>query len=412
MEVDPAVLVNVNTPEEAARVEETLPGGGSEGGSGGGPDGPSTGGSGGASTERVVSLDAFRGVTIAAMILVNNPGSWSYVYPPLAHAAWHGWTPTDLIFPYFLFIVGVAIPYSFRRRLAEGADRMDLVRHIARRSAILIALGLAMRAVPDFDVATMRYYGVLQRIGLVYFAAATLYVYVGVRGRLAWTLGLLLGYWALMTLVPVPGYGAGDLSPEGNLAAWLDRVVLDGHLWQDTWDPEGLLSTLPAVATSLLGIFTGEGLQSDRTAVEKTRGMLYAGVALSLVGWAWGLLFPINKNLWTSSYVVFTAGTALLALGAMYWLIDARRLRGAWQEWMVVYGRNAIVVFVASGMVSKAMARIRVGDGASLYGWIYENLFRSWAGAYPGSVAFAATYVLFWLAIMWILHVRRIYVRI
>lgn len=404
VEVDRAVLLNVNEPEEIARVEETLAGVGSEGGS--------DGGSGSGSPERVVSLDAFRGVTIAAMILVNNPGSWSYVYPPLAHAAWHGWTPTDLIFPYFLFIVGVAIPYSFRRRLAEGADRMDLVRHIARRSAILIALGLAMRAVPDFDVATIRYYGVLQRIGLVYFAAATLYVYVGVRGRLAWTLGLLLGYWVLMTLVPVPGYGAGDLSPEGNLAAWLDRVVLDGHLWQDTWDPEGLLSTLPAVATSLLGIFTGEGLQSDRTAVEKTRGMLYAGVALSLAGWAWGLIFPINKNLWTSSYVVFTAGTALLALGAMYWLIDARRLRGAWQEWMVVYGRNAIVVFVASGMVSKAMARIRVGDGASLYGWIYENLFRSWAGAYPGSVAFAATYVLFWLAIMWILHVRRIYIRI
>lgn len=364
------------------------------------------------SWERVVSLDAFRGVTIAAMILVNNPGSWSYVYPPLAHAAWHGWTPTDLIFPYFLFIVGVAIPYSFRRRLAEGADRMDLVRHVARRSAILIALGLAMRAVPDFDVATMRYYGVLQRIGLVYFAAATLYVYVGMAGRMAWTLGLLLGYWALMTLVPVPGFGAGDLSPDGNLAAWLDRALLDGHLWQDTWDPEGLLSTLPAVATSLLGIFTGEGLQSDREGVDKTRNMLYAGVALSLVGWAWGLVFPINKNLWTSSYVVFTAGTALLALGAMYWLIDVRRLRGAWQEWMVVYGRNAIVVFVASGMVSKAMTRIRVGDGDSLYGWIYENLFRSWAGAYPGSVAFAATYVLFWLAIMWIFHVRRIYIRI
>jgi len=378
--------------------------------------------SGGAS-ERVVSLDAFRGLTIAAMILVNNPGSWAHVYPPLAHAAWHGWTPTDLIFPYFLFILGVAIPYSFRRRLAEGADRGDLVRHIARRSAILILLGLAMRAVPDFDVTTMRYYGVLQRIGLVYFAAATLYVFVGLRGRVGATVVLLLGYWALMTLVPVPGYGPGDLSPEGNLASWLDRVLLDGHLWQGTWDPEGFLSTLPAVATSLLGIFTGERLQSGgsgpepsgdpRTSGEgKAKELVAVGAMATVVGWGWGLVFPINKNLWTSSYVVFTAGTALVTLAIMYWLIDVRRLRGAWQEWMVVYGRNAILVFVASGMVTKAMVRIRVDGDTSVYAWIYENVFRSWAGDYPGSVAFAVSYILFWLGVMWILHRRRIYVKI
>lgn len=369
-------------------------------------------GSDGGVGERVVSLDAFRGATIAAMILVNNPGSWAYVYPPLAHAAWHGWTPTDLIFPYFLFIVGVAIPYSFRRRLSEGADRGDLMRHITRRAAILVGLGLAMRAVPDFDLTTMRYYGVLQRIGLVYLFAAGAYVFVGLRGRVAATLALLLGYWALMMLVPVPGYGAGDLSPDGNLAAWIDRAILDGHLWQDTWDPEGLLSTLPAIATSLLGIFTGEWLQSDRSGVAKTRGLLYAGGIGTVVGWAWGLVFPINKNLWTSSYVVFTAGTALLALGVLYWLIDVRRLRGAWQEWMVVYGRNAILVFVASGMLTKAMTRIPVEEGTSLYAWIYQNGFQSWAGDHPGSVAFAASYVLFWLGMMWILHRRRIYIKI
>ena len=361
---------------------------------------------------RVVSLDAFRGVTIAGMILVNNPGSWSYVYPPLAHAAWHGWTPTDLIFPYFLFIVGVAIPYSFRRRLAEGARRSDLMGHVLRRSLILIALGLAMRAVPDFDFAVMRYSWVLPRIGLVYFAAATLYLFVGLRGRMVWTAGLLLGYWAVMVLVPVPGQGAGDLSPDGNLAAWLDRVLMEGHLWQGTWDPEGLLSTVPAVGTSLLGIFTGEWLQSGHGPERKTRLMLYAGVALAVLGWAWGLLFPINKNLWTSSYVVFTAGTALLGLGALYWLIDVRKRRGPWQEWMVVYGMNAIVVFVASGMVSKAMARIRVGDGTSLYTWIYRNLFQSWAGDYPGSVAFALSYVDLCLGVMWILRARRIYIKI
>lgn len=363
-------------------------------------------------SQRVVSLDAFRGLTIAGMILVNNPGSWAYVYPPLAHAPWHGWTPTDLIFPYFLFIVGVAVPYSFRRRLAEGADRADLVRHVARRSAILILLGLAMRAVPDFDLGTMRYYGVLQRIGIVYLLAATAYLYVGPTGRAAVTISLLVGYWALMTLVPVPGHGAGDLSPDGNLAAWLDRALLDGHLWQDTWDPEGLLSTLPAVASSLLGIFTGEWLQASRSGVEKTRTMLYAGALATVVGLAWSVVFPINKNLWTSSYVVFTAGTALLTLGVMYWLIDVRRMRGAWQEWMVVYGRNAILVFVASGMVAKALARTRVDEGTSLYGWIYENAFRSWAGDYPGSLAFAVSYVLLWLGIMWLPHRRDIYVKI
>ena len=360
---------------------------------------------------RLVSLDAFRGLTIAGMILVNNPGSWSHVYPPLAHAAWHGWTPTDLIFPYFLFILGVAIPFSFARRLSEGVGRADLLRHVARRSLVLIALGLAMRAIPDFDFAEMRLAGVLQRIGLVYLVAAGSYVLLTTRARHLLAPALLLGYWAVMTLVPVPGYGAGDLSPDGNLASYVDRALMGGRLWRETWDPEGLLSTIPAVVTSLLGIFTGEWLRSDRDRSALTRGMLLAGVALVPAGLAWGLLFPINKNLWTSSYVVFTAGTALLLFGTLYWLIDVKGLRGRWEEWMVVYGMNAIAVFVASGMVTKAMTRIRVGD-ASLYAWLYETLFRSWAGDYNGSLAFAVAYVGLWLGLMWVLHRRRIYIRI
>jgi predicted acyltransferase len=365
-------------------------------------------------SERLVSLDAFRGLTIAGMILVNNPGSWSYVYAPLRHAEWHGWTPTDLIFPYFLFIVGVAIPFSFRRRLASGAARADLLRHIVRRALILIGLGIAMRAVPDFDFGTMRYYGVLQRIGLVYLAAASAYVYLGTRALRSLTVAILLGYWAIMMLVPVPGYGAGDLAPDANLAAWLDRLVMGGHLWQDTWDPEGLLSTLPAVGTSLLGIFTGQWLQSEVLPEEHARGLAMAGVVLTALGWAWGTVFPINKNLWTSSYVVFTAGTALLLLALLYWCIDVKRWRGWWQEWMVVYGMNAITVFVASGMLTKAMVRVRVGgaDGMSLYQALYELGFRTWLGPFDASLAFALAYVLFWLALMWILHARRIYVKI
>ena len=363
---------------------------------------------------RLASLDAFRGLTIAGMILVNNPGSWSYVYPPLAHAAWHGWTPTDLIFPYFLFILGVAIPFSFARRLAEGAARGDLLRHVARRSAILVALGLAMRAVPDFDFAEMRWPGVLQRIGLVYLCTAGAYVLLGRRARWALAAALLLGYWALLTLVPVPGSGAGDLSPEGNLAAWVDRLLMQGHLYQGTWDPEGLLSTLPAVGTALLGVFTGEWLRSDRERTALANGMLAAGAALTPLGLAWGGLLPINKNLWTSSYVVFTAGTALLLFGAMYRLIDVDGRRGAWERWMVLYGMNAIAVFVASGMVTTAMARLRVGgeEGTSLYTWVYEHAFRSWAGPWNGSVAFALAYVVLWLGVAWLLDRKGIHIRI
>jgi predicted acyltransferase len=363
---------------------------------------------------RLVSLDAFRGLTIAGMILVNNPGSWAHIYAPLGHAEWHGCTPTDLIFPYFLFIVGVAIPFSFRRRLGEGAERRDLFGHVVRRALIIIGIGLAMRAVPDFDFGEMRWPGVLQRIGLVYLIAAGLYLWVAARGRAIWTCGLLLGYWAVMMLVPVPGYGAGDLSPEGNLAAHLDRLLMDGHLYREMWDPEGLLSSVPAVATSLLGIFTGEWLQSDRDEGSITKGMFVAGCVLVPLGMLWGFLFPINKNLWTSSYVIFTAGTALILFGAMYWAIDVKRWRGWWHKPMVVYGMNAIAVYVASGMLSKTMGRIRVGGsgGTSLYGWIYQSLFQSWAGDLNGSLAFAITYVTFWLALMWVLYRRRIFIKI
>ncbi len=358
---------------------------------------------------RVVSLDAFRGLTIAAMILVNNPGSWSHVYAPLAHAEWYGWTPTDLIFPYFLFIVGVALPFSFSRRLAEGTDRGRLFRHVVRRSLILIGLGLAMRAIPDFDLFDMRLYGVLQRIGLVYCAAAALYLWGSARVRWAAVGVLLFGYWALV---------AGDLSPDGNLGARLDRLIMGDRLWQGTWDPEGLLSTLPAVGTCLLGIFCGEWLRSERSGVAISRGMWIAGASLVVLGLAWDTVFPINKNLWSSSYVLFSAGTALLLLGAMYWAIDVKRTRdggrGAWVTPLVVYGMNSIAVFVASGMFAKTLTRIRVGGdgGMSLSAWLYENAFRSWAGGYGGSLAMALAQVVFWLGIMWLLHRRRVYIKI
>ncbi len=368
----------------------------------------------GPSSGRLFSLDAFRGLTIAGMVLVNNPGSWAHVYAPLAHAEWHGWTPTDLIFPYFLFIVGVAIPFSLGRRLDGGAARRDLLPRVARRSLVLIAIGLAMRAIPDFDFAEMRVYGVLQRIGLVYLAAAGLYLWASTRALVVTTVAIPLGYWAIMTLVPVPGFGAGDLSPEANLAAYVDRLLMDGRLWAGGWDPEGLLSTLPAIATCLLGILCGERLRSGGPRPRLVRGMLVAGAAMTALGLAWDLVFPINKNLWTSSYVVFTAGTALLALGAMYWMLDVRRWRGAWSSPLVACGMNPIAIFVASGMVAKAMGRIHVGgaEGSSLHEWVFANGFQPWAGDLNGSLAFALAQVAFWLGVAWLLRQRRVHITI
>ena len=365
----------------------------------------------------MVSLDAFRGLTIAGMILVNNPGSWSNVYPPLLHAPWHGWTPTDLIFPFFLFIVGVAIPFSFAKRLDRGDSRRDLWAHVLKRSVLIVAIGLFMAGFPNFDLSAIRFPGVLQRIGVVYLFAAFAYLFLGTRGRIAVAGVLLLGYWGLMTLVPVPGFGTGDLSPDGNLAAYLDRLLMDGHLWSQsrTWDPEGLLSSLPAVATALLGIATGEWLRSDRARPVKARGLLIVGVAAVVTGSAWHVWFPINKNLWTSSYVVFTAGAALWALAACYWVIDVRGRR-TWSRPFVVYGRNALAVFVASGLLAKMLVRTQVGrpDGSavSLYTWIYETMFLPWASPVNASLAFALATILFWWVALWLLDRKKIYIKV
>lgn len=362
---------------------------------------------------RLTSLDAFRGLTVAAMILVNNPGSWAHVYAPLQHAAWHGLTPTDLVFPFFLLIVGVAIPFSLGQRLETGVAPRSLVARVLNRSLILIALGLAMRAIPDFDLTTMRYYGVLQRIGLVYLGAGLAFLFMSSSSRRALTVALLLGYWLLMTQVPLPGHAAGDLSPAGNWAAWVDRLALDGHLWGGAWDPEGLLSTLPAIATALIGISAGEWLRSGRAATSLLQGLLASALLLLCAGYAWGVVFPINKSLWTSSYVLVTAGWGLVLLALLHWAIDFKGWRGKWQAWMVVFGVNAITAFVASGMLTKTLLRVRVGKGEdlSLYQALYETGFRSWAGDLNGSLAFALAYVVLWWVLMTMLYRKGVYLK-
>ncbi len=366
---------------------------------------------------RLVSLDAFRGATIAAMILVNNPGSWAHVYPPLLHAPWHGWTPTDLIFPFFLFIMGVALPYSFARRRELGDSHGRLTLHILRRSLVIVGLGIFMAAFPEFDDwHELRIPGVLQRIGVVYLVAGLLFLRLSARSRLVVGAALLLTYWAAMMLVPVPGFGPGQLSPEGNLGAWLDREILgQAHLWRnDPWDPEGILSTIPAVVTSLLGVAFGQALRAggaQLTNLLRLAGWSAAGVAAGLL---WGLWFPINKNLWTSSYVLFSGGAAGVLLTLSLWAIDRRGLK-RWSMPFVVYGRNPIAVFVGSGLLTKMLLRWRLpaDDGTiSAYSWIYRNIFASWAGPLNGSLLFALAHVAFWLTVAWVLYRNRIIIKI
>jgi predicted acyltransferase len=354
---------------------------------------------------RLLSLDVFRGLTIAGMILVNNPGSWDHVYPPLLHAEWHGWTPTDLIFPFFLFIVGVSMSFAFSSR--AGEPRGVVVRKVVRRSLVLFGLGFFMAAFPRFDFAHVRIPGVLQRIAVCYLAASLLVLFTRRRTEVAVVVGILVGYWLLMR---------GDLSPEGSLSARLDRLVLGVHLWKPRWDPEGILSTFPAIATTLIGYFFGERLRRRTDDGHETAASLFTfGWILVLAGLAWSIWFPINKNLWTSSYVLFTAGAALQFLAFLYWVVDVKGWR-AWTYPAVVFGRNAIALFVLSGLVAKSMILYKVarpdGSTASLYQLLYEKAFASWAGPLNGSLAFALATILFWWLALSFLYRRKIFITV
>ena len=360
---------------------------------------------------RLLSLDVFRGLTVAAMVLVNNPGTWRAVYGPLRHADWHGWTPTDLIFPFFLFIVGVAIPLALGRRLAAGEARRRILWRIFRRSVVIFVLGLILHAVAHFDLATIRIPGVLQRIAVCYLVAALLFVTTSWRTQAGLAVVALVGYWAALTLIPVPGFGAGDLGREGNLAAWLDRALLGPHLWRvgRVYDPEGVLSTIPAVATTLFGMLTGRWIRNLRPPRATVRGLALAGIAGLGIGLVWDQWFPINKALWSSSYAVFTAGAALVGLAAGYWLIEIKGSRW-WTRPFVILGVNALAVFFLSTLLSLLLVRVHVpsGDGRlrPLQSVLFEALFAPWAPAAMASLAWALANVLIWILVMWPL-VRR-----
>jgi predicted acyltransferase len=366
---------------------------------------------------RIESLDVFRGLTIAAMLLVNNPGSWSHVYAPLMHAAWHGSSPTDLVFPFFLFIVGLASAFSLGSLLDHGVSRRVVFRKALLRAIIIFGLGLALQGFPHYDFAHLRILGVLQRIAISYLVVAAIVLSTGVRGQIAALVGILLGYWTLMTLVPVPGVGRGVLEPDLNLANWLDlRLIGTKHLPVDTrtWDPEGILSTLGAIATVLCGVLAGHWLRSAHSAWPKTVGLGVAGAVGIAVGLTWNRTFPINKSLWTGSYVLFSAGIACLILALLYWLVDTKARR-SWTWPFLVFGTNAITAYWLSSLLGIILDWIVIhgpSEALALKTYLYERLFASWLEPIDASLAYAITYVLLWLGLLSLLYRRRIFIRI
>lgn len=359
---------------------------------------------------RLTSLDVFRGITIAGMILVNMVGVADRVYPPLDHAPWNGWTPTDLVFPFFLFIIGVAMAFSLAKYTKEGnRPTTEVYLRILRRSLILFALGLLLNGFWNYDFSTIRIMGVLQRIGIAYLLASLAVLTLPRKGQWVLAAAILVGYWLAMSFVPVPDYGAGNLTREGNFGAYIDRLIIAGsHLykgdkWNNMGDPEGLFSTLPAVVSVLIGYFTGQWLRTQPEESRTSINMVLAGLSCLVVGQLWGFWFPLNKKLWTSSYVLFTAGAALLLLAACYELIDVRKRR-RWSKPFEVMGLNAIFVFVASVLMIKILVKTNVGTGENApttYAWINSHFFESWAGPLNGPLLFAILTVLFWWVVLY-----------
>ncbi len=423
---------------------------------------------------RLVSLDVFRGMTIAGMVLVNNPGTWSAIYAPLKHAEWHGITPTDYIFPFFLFIVGIAIPIALGRRLENGITS-DVYRKIFTRALLIFGLGLFLTAFPLIDFSnvnlpffaklitmfslaatcyfwlvdnkkltialgfislltlvilyfsgfgfinfgTLRIPGVLQRIAVCYAIVSVLFLHTNWKQQTIIGIILLLFYWLIMTVVPVPGCEITTIDNKAcNLAAYLDRTIFtENHIWRSAkvYDPEGILSTIPAIVTTISGVLTGTWLSSKRADLEKVGGILFFGVILCALGYIWQHFFPYNKPLWTSSYVIYTSGLALCFLGACYWLIDIKGYR-KWSKPFVIFGVNALALFIFSGLLGRILGLIKVtgaeGTEINLQKWIFDTFFLSIASPINASLMFAISYILFWLFLMWLLYRRRIFIKV
>ena len=392
--------------------------------------------------ERLISLDVFRGITIAGMLLVNDPGTWSAIFPPLEHAAWDGWTPTDLIFPFFLFIVGITTYLSMSARRARGDEDPALVKQILRRGIIIYLLGFAMAMFPFYQWGTIdalpnangwdriifriehvRILGVLPRIGIVYICAGLLTLKTTLKQQVIIIATVLLGYWFAMTLIPVPGENAiGAVllhTKDRNLAAYLDRLILGtNHTWigSVTFDPEGPMSTIPAIATAMLGVIAGRWLAlKEKPLLERISGLFAVGSIAMVLGLMWNWSFPINKNLWTSSYVIFTAGMACVALATTMWIVDYRNVKW-WTKPFVVFGVNPIVAYVGSGVMARLIYTLwhvnYAGKPTAFQDAVYQSVFLPWLPPRVASLAFAITFVLFWYGILLILYRRKIILKV
>ena len=375
---------------------------------------------------RLSSLDVFRGITIAAMILANMAGVADDVYRPLSHSEWHGCTPTDLIFPCFLFIVGVAMTFSLAKYTAENKPTKAVYLRILRRTAILFILGLVLngfwnQGVWTFDLSSIRLMGVLQRIALTYLFASLIVLKLPRKSQWLVAGGLLIAYWLTMMYIPVPDYGAGVLTREGNFGAFIDRLIIPkAHLYKGDGfnflgDPEGLFSTIPAIVSVLAGYFTGEWIKDKKQATSQTSmDLVLFGLCCLVIAIIWDVAFPINKKIWTSSYVLFTAGWALMLLAACYELIEVRLIK-RWSKPFEMMGLNAIALFVASVFLIKIAAKTQLGTGetaVSIYNWIYQNIFASWAGNFNGSFLFALVTLLFWYGVAVLMYQKRWFIKV
>lgn len=396
-------------------------------------------------SNRLISLDVLRGLTIAGMIVVNDPGSWKFVYPPLRHAPWHGITPTDFVFPFFLFIVGVSVVLAYTNRKAKGTPKGDMVKKIFKRSAIIFGLGVFLWLFPGFDFTNVRLPGVLQRIALVFMACSLIFLNSDWKFQAKLGAGLLLGYWVLMALVPVPidetirialetgevksaggmlgigeikkisdGFIAANLEPGTNLQAFLDRLFIPLRLYQYTWDPEGLLSTLPSIATGITGMLAGYLLLSDKQKYEKAFFLLLAGFLAMSLGNVWDWFFPFNKNLWSSSFVLYTSGLATMTLGASYYLIDVRNWDGKILFPFKVFGANAIAAYVLHGVFARFFG-MTFGEGDAA--WSIKSAFMDFgmgmgfSGEFV-SLEYALLYTAFIYLLVWLMYKRGIFLKV
>ncbi|MCU0431295.1 MAG: heparan-alpha-glucosaminide N-acetyltransferase domain-containing protein [Cytophagaceae bacterium] len=359
---------------------------------------------------RILSVDLLRGITVMAMILVNNPGDYSNTFAVLLHAEWHGCTPTDLVFPFFLFIVGISVSFSLRSYQQQPTK---VYGKIIKRSLLLIALGLFLNLFPTFDLSTLRIPGVLQRIGIVFFFSSLAFLHLNSKQRNGLTAILLLGYWVVMCFIPTSISEIGQLDPGKNVAAWVDDLLLHGHMWEysQTWDPEGILSTIPAIATGLLGLKAGEMLGNTLLSPsEKIISIFVSGISLATAGWLWGMTFPINKSLWTSSYTIYSAGLAFIALGMVYWYFDWRQNR-FYTTPILAFGSNAITAYMVSEILVDVCSHLEWAQ-RSLRQYGYEFIRLGFLPEKINSLLFALCWLSIIYLVVYFMYRKKIFLKV